>query len=256
MSSIEEQALKKDFQMDFTTPLFSRRNMASLQAASVGASLSRLGDIVTVKSDDYESPFNSDKDEGINTMRRDSESMVGSHFASMVERRPMVSGPSQKAYNNLSAHLGPASVFDDTNTSSLRDKYKSHSNTQLAFNNTINQNNLSTLSQLMMATPFQHNTNTFSNSKSDRQHLDHGLSEFEAMILRSHEPAMINEFDKDEIEVLGQRGIWLNKSESTNWKGDIPLEKYSINVDSQPEIITKRSTQTIEYIQEVSHLFC
>ena len=76
------------------------------------------------------------------------------------------------------------------------------------------------------------------------------LSEIEAAILRSSEPVVINE--TDEIEVLGQRGIWANKAEVLNWKGDLPINEYLINEDANPEVITKRSQQILEYLQEIA----
>jgi hypothetical protein len=53
------------------------------------------------------------------------------------------------------------------------------------------------------------------------------LSEIEAAILRSSVPINVNE--TDEITVFGQRGIWTNKSEVQNWKGDLPISQYQIN---------------------------
>ena len=41
----------------------------------------------------------------------------------------------------------------------------------------------------------------------------------------------------DEINVLGQHGIWLNKNEIKNWKGSIPLNNYLINEDNNPNLI-------------------
>ena len=76
------------------------------------------------------------------------------------------------------------------------------------------------------------------------------LSNIEALILRSNEPVVLSE--SDEIEVLGQRGIWLNKEEIINWRGVIPISEYLINEDANPEVITKRSNQKIEYIQELA----
>ena len=76
------------------------------------------------------------------------------------------------------------------------------------------------------------------------------LSEIEAAILRSSEPVEIHE--SDEIEVLGQRGIWANKAEVLNWKGIIPISEYTINEDANPEVITKRSQQILEYLQEIA----
>ena len=76
------------------------------------------------------------------------------------------------------------------------------------------------------------------------------LSEIEAAILRSGQPIDSNE--QEEIEVLGQRGLWLNKQEILNWRGVIPITEYLINEDANPEIITKRSQEKIEYIQELA----
>lgn len=76
------------------------------------------------------------------------------------------------------------------------------------------------------------------------------LNDIETLILRANEPTVFNE--SDEIEVLGQRGIWLNKQEVVNWRGLLPISEYKINEDANPEIITKRSLQKLEYIQELA----
>ena len=76
-------------------------------------------------------------------------------------------------------------------------------------------------------------------------------SQVEAAILASQgAPITINE--AEEITVLGNRGIWANKAEVVNWKGVIPIEQYVINEDANPEVITKRVTQQLEYIQELA----
>jgi hypothetical protein len=76
------------------------------------------------------------------------------------------------------------------------------------------------------------------------------LSPVEAAILRSTVP--IDLAETEEINVLGQRGIWANKQETVNWKGIIPISQYAINEDASPEIITKRTTQNLTYIQELA----
>jgi hypothetical protein len=77
------------------------------------------------------------------------------------------------------------------------------------------------------------------------------FSEIEASILRSNEtPVQIDE--TEELSVNGQRGIWANKSEVVNWKGPIPIEQYAINEDANPEILTKKVNQQLEYIQELA----
>jgi hypothetical protein len=58
--------------------------------------------------------------------------------------------------------------------------------------------------------------------------------------------------ETEEINVLGQRGIWANKSEVINWKGLIPITDYLINEDPNPEIVNKRVNQHLEYIQELA----
>ena len=76
------------------------------------------------------------------------------------------------------------------------------------------------------------------------------LSEIEQAILRSSDPITLNE--SEEITVNGQRGIWANRAEVVNWRGAIPITQYLINEDANPELITKRSQQTLEYIQELA----
>ena len=79
---------------------------------------------------------------------------------------------------------------------------------------------------------------------------DQYFSQIEAAILASTEPLNINE--TEEINVIGNRGIWTNKSEVVGWKGIIPIEEYSINEDTNPEIISKKIKQKLEYIQELA----
>lgn len=76
------------------------------------------------------------------------------------------------------------------------------------------------------------------------------LSSVEAAILRSTIP--IDIVETEEITVNGQRGIWANRAETINWKGVIPISQYSVNEDSNPEVITKRSQQQLVYQQEVA----
>ncbi len=103
------------------------------------------------------------------------------------------------------------------------------------------------------------------------------LSSVEAAILRSTIP--IDIVETEEITVNGQRGIWANRAETINWKGVVPIRlestrnvphyirinlfirkknvsyfssQYSVNEDSNPEVITKRSQQQLVYQQEVA----
>lgn len=76
------------------------------------------------------------------------------------------------------------------------------------------------------------------------------FSETEASILRSREPILINE--TEEITALGQRGIWANRKEVSNWKSDVPITEYFLNEDSNPEIIFKKAQNKLEYVQELA----
>jgi len=77
------------------------------------------------------------------------------------------------------------------------------------------------------------------------------VSQIEAAILAA-QGAPYNVNETEEITVLGNRGIWANKAEVVNWKGVIPIEQYIINEDANPEIINKKVTQQLEYIQELA----
>ncbi len=76
------------------------------------------------------------------------------------------------------------------------------------------------------------------------------LSEIEQAILRSSNP--INSSETEELTVIGQRGIWLNRLEANSWRGDIPIDQYQIYQDPKPQIISKKIEQSIEYIQELA----
>lgn len=76
------------------------------------------------------------------------------------------------------------------------------------------------------------------------------LSTLEASILRSAVPVDITE--TEEITVLGQRGIWANRSEELNWRGSVPISQYPINDDRNPEVVVKRISKQLEYVQELA----
>lgn len=76
------------------------------------------------------------------------------------------------------------------------------------------------------------------------------LSQIENAILKSKAPIELNE--TEEITVLGQKGIWANRLETAQWSGDVPISEYKVNEDSNPEIITKKTNQTLEYVQELA----
>jgi hypothetical protein len=77
------------------------------------------------------------------------------------------------------------------------------------------------------------------------------FSQSEKKIIDSLEP--IETAEKSEIEVFGQRGIWLNKSEEMEWKGDRPLSDYPLNLDLNPKTIRKKPLNNqIEYIQSLA----
>ena len=90
------------------------------------------------------------------------------------------------------------------------------------------------------------NTHSINSNSSDLT----AFSDVEAAILRSIEPIEINE--TQEIKVGDCKGIWANKAEVMNWRGEIPIDDYSLNLDENPEIITKKSNQRLSYVQQLA----
>jgi len=76
------------------------------------------------------------------------------------------------------------------------------------------------------------------------------LSQIEQQILRSTQPIEVSE--TEEITVIGQRGVWMNKAEVNAWRGDLAITEYRIHEDQNPEVITKRFEQQVEYVQELA----
>jgi len=76
------------------------------------------------------------------------------------------------------------------------------------------------------------------------------LSQIEQQILRSTQPIEVSE--TEEITVIGQRGVWMNKAEVNAWRGDLAITEYRIHEDANPQVITKRFEQQVEYVQELA----
>lgn len=68
--------------------------------------------------------------------------------------------------------------------------------------------------------------------------------------MRSENPIDIKA--EDEISVFGERGIWVNKDEVDKWRGSIDISEYPINEDHEPEVVTKKPSFMVEYVQELA----
>jgi hypothetical protein len=66
----------------------------------------------------------------------------------------------------------------------------------------------------------------------------------EAILRSEHAPIETDEWA--EMSALGQRGVWLNKREAEEWRGEVPLSQYAINQDGCPLIVNKRTGQCVE----------
>ncbi len=76
-------------------------------------------------------------------------------------------------------------------------------------------------------------------------------SQIENAILKAQvEPLSTQE--AQEITVLGNRGIWTNREEITQWKSELPIDKYLINEDPEPTIIHKKYQNEVVYEQELA----
>ena len=93
-------------------------------------------------------------------------------------------------------------------------------------------------------------TSGSSNVKQTTANSSDFLSQIELSILRSKNPIEITE--TEEINVIGQRGVWMNRAEVNAWRGDLAISEYKIHEDSNPQIINKRVEQQIEYVQELA----
>ena len=153
-----------------------------------------------------------------------------------------------KETNGISFNNDSYSIND-----SLQDNYVYSGNSTTDLTNGSNQI-VNDMVRLMSNSRTNSNTygtsstnTTFYNSKPTNSTNEQFLNSIETSILRSHAPININE--TEEITVLGQRGIWANKNEELNWRGIIPINDYPINDDRNPEIITKKPDQDLEYVQ-------
>lgn len=78
-----------------------------------------------------------------------------------------------------------------------------------------------------------------------------GCSNIEKLIINSIEP--VDKTEKDEIELFGHYGKLLNNLEESEWKNEIPLKDYPLNLDPSPVIIVKKQSQKqIEQIQSLA----
>jgi hypothetical protein len=75
----------------------------------------------------------------------------------------------------------------------------------------------------------------------------------EEEIRKSDVPIHSNE--SEEIEVMGYKGILLNRDEILDWNSKFPISPYKLNDDPSPEIIHKYLDQPIEYTQDVKVLY-
>lgn len=76
------------------------------------------------------------------------------------------------------------------------------------------------------------------------------MSEIERAIIRSTNPIDVSE--TEELTVIGQRGLWINRQEVQAWRGDLAITEYRIHEDNNPQIINKKVQQSIEYVQELA----
>ncbi len=76
------------------------------------------------------------------------------------------------------------------------------------------------------------------------------LSQIEQSILRATNPIQVS--DTEELTVIGQRGIWINRAEVNAWRGDISINEYRIHEDPNPQVISKRAEAIVEYGQELA----
>ena len=88
---------------------------------------------------------------------------------------------------------------------------------------------------------------------SNRKYSNDLLSDVERAVLNSQEPIeMPNE--AHEIAYGDERGIWINRDEVMRWRGDRPINEYPLNYDPNPQVITKKTTRHLQYVQGILDL--
>ena len=88
-----------------------------------------------------------------------------------------------------------------------------------------------------------------SGSRSGNKASSNVVSEVERQIINAQQPIAINE--TEEIEAIGHRGIFANRTELQAWRGKLPLAEYKIYEDPNPQIIRKKNAEKIKYIQNI-----
>ena len=111
-----------------------------------------------------------------------------------------------------------------------------------SYNLSINNRNQSQNSNLSLS---------INNRNQNNKNNQNAVSQIEREILNSNSPLVFYEKNLEEINLNGQKGFLLNKSEIENFQGQIPLHEFPINEDKNPEIIKKNSKQQVEYLQEI-----
>jgi hypothetical protein len=71
-------------------------------------------------------------------------------------------------------------------------------------------------------------------------------------ILASNQPMSMQETGQEKVTVGGETGFLGNRQDIINWSGTLPLDQYPINEDPNPEVIRKRTDQTIAFNQEIA----
>ena len=85
---------------------------------------------------------------------------------------------------------------------------------------------------------------------STQQVTESVIDAFSNQIINSTTPIPTQETET--ATVFGQTGIILNREEINSWHGEIPLSKYELNEDPNPEIIQKKSNKCIQYNQQIA----
>lgn len=89
-----------------------------------------------------------------------------------------------------------------------------------------------------------------SNRFSVQEVVQNAESKIERAIVEAENPIEVN--DAEEVIINDdERGYWLNKEETENWHGPIPIDEYRLNEDPSPIVVKKKPSEKVKYKQEV-----
>lgn len=125
--------------------------------------------------------------------------------------------------------------------------------------NLVNQSSLGQSKQEYQQQQINYQSSSQQNASSSQQNLGSSAqsssaqSKFtitEKILNASNAPVDVNATET--VCVNEQTGVYVNKQDESEWQGPVRISDYPINVDNNPEVISKQTNQVVNYTQDVT----